>query len=353
MNKLFKEVKDINTEACVSIILNTHRTRPDNQKDPIQLKNLTKEALERLYNDYDKRFVWPIEEKLNEIVESIRHDENIESLVIYVNPKFSAYTRLPIEVQDRVIIDSTFATKDLIKAAYEEGGYYVLQLSRSIARLTEAFNNKVVEEIGGDFPYENPMENRGNPDLDNESDYIREFLNQVDKSLQTVLNENPLPVIVVSERRTYDYFIEVSDDSSHIVGTLDRLPNDEKADKVVAEAWKEMSSVIQAQHASRIKELEQAKSTDSVVSGYNEVWQTVQQGRGKTLFVRKGFTQPAIVDEENFEIKLIDAPISQPEAVDDIVDEMIEQTIAYGGDLVFIQDDSLEEYGNIALITRD
>lgn len=353
MNKLFKEVKDINTEACVSIILNTHRTRPDNQKDPIQLKNLIKEALERLYNSYEKRFVWPIDERLNEIAESIRHDENIESLVIYANQNFSAYTRLPIEVQDRVIIDRTFATKDLIKAAYEEGGYYVLQLSRSIARLTEAFNGKVVEEMGGDFPYENPMENRGNPEMDNESDYIKEFLNHVDKSLQIVLNERPLPVIVVSERRTYNYFVEVCDDTSSIVGILDRLPNDEKPDKIVAEAWKKMLSVIQERHASRIEELEEAKSTNSVVSGYKDVWQTVQQGRGKILFVRKGLMQPAIVDEENFKIKLIDHPSSQPDAVDDIVDEMIEQTIAYGGDLVFVKDGSLEEFEDIALVTRD
>lgn len=353
MNKLFNEVKDINTEACVSIIMNTHRTRPDNQKDPIQLKNLIKEALDRLYSNYEKRFVWPIEERLNEIADSLRHDENIESLIIYVNPNFSAYTRLPIPVKDRVVIDNTFATRDLIRASYEEGGYYVLQLSRSVARLIEAYNDKVVEELGGDFPYENPLENRVNPDLDNESTYIKEFMNHVDKSLQSILRDNPLPLIIASERRTYDYFMEVCDDSSLIVGRIDRLPSEEKADKIVAEAWKEMASIIQDRQAARIQELHEAKSTNSLVVGYEEVWKTIQEGRGKTLFVRKGLIQPAIVDKENFTIRLVDDPVSNPDAVDDIVDEMIEQTIAFGGDLVFVKDDSLEEYGNIALITRD
>lgn len=353
MNRLFKEVKDINTEACVSIILNTHRTRPDNEKDPILLKNLAKEALERLYADYDKRFVWPIEENLNSIVEKINHHENIESLIIYVNQKFADYTRLPVPVKDRVIIDNTFATRDLVRASYEEGGYYALQLSRSVARLIEAYNGKVVAEVGGEFPFENSLESRGSIDVDNESTYIREYFNHVDKALQAVLNEHPLPVILVTEDRNYDYFLEVSDNTSAIVGNINRLPNDEKADKVIAEAWPEVSDSINQQIAARIEELSQAKSTDSVVTGYNEVWQTIQQGRAKTLFIKKGFIQPAVVDEENFSISLIDDPTEDPNAVDDIVDEMIEQTIAYGGDLVFIKDDALEEYDNLAVITRD
>lgn len=351
MNKLFKEVKEINTEACVSIIMNTHRTQPGNQKDPIQLKNLTKEALERLYNDYDKRFVWPIEEKLNEIVDNINHSENIESLILYVNPTFAAYTRLPVPVKDRVVIDNTFATRDLVRASYEEGGYYVLQLSRSTARLIEAYNDKVVKELDGDFPFDNPLEGFGSPDQDNESNYIKEFFNHVDKALQEVLKENPLPVVIVTESRNYNYFLEICDNKSHIVGTINRLPNSDKADKIVAEAWGEMSTVIESQNAKRIEEIGQAKSTHSLVLDYNEIWRSIQEGRGKTLFIKKGFIQPAIVDEENHSITLIDDPTT-PDAVDDIIDEMIEQTIAYGGDIVFIKDNGLDAYNNLALVIR-
>lgn len=351
MNKLFKEVKDIHTEACVSIILNTHRTQPDNQKDPILLKNLAKEALDRLYNDHEKRFVWPIEERINQITEQINHNENIESLIIYVNPTYSGYTRLPVPVKDRVIIDNTFATRDLIRASYEEGGYYIVQLSRSTARMIEAFNDKVVEEIAGDFPFENNMEGFGNPDQDNESNYIKEFFNHVDKSVQQVLNENPLPVIVVTESRNYDYYLDITDNSAPFVANINRLPNDEKADKIVSKAWETMSGIINELNANRIQEIGQAKSTANLVLDYNEIWRTINEGRGKTLFVKKGFIQPAIINEEDHTIDLIDDP-KTPDAVDDIIDEMIEQIIAYGGDIVFIKGDGLDAYNNLALVTR-
>jgi protein tyrosine/serine phosphatase len=40
---------------CVTISLNTHRTHPDNAQDVILLKNLLKEAEERVIKEFDKR----------------------------------------------------------------------------------------------------------------------------------------------------------------------------------------------------------------------------------------------------------------------------------------------------------
>ncbi|HOI88753.1 MAG TPA: hypothetical protein PLV51_12920 [Lentimicrobium sp.] len=55
MNLKLKELKDIISDNCVTIVLNTHRTSPDNRKDPLTLKNLIKEAEERLFSDENKR----------------------------------------------------------------------------------------------------------------------------------------------------------------------------------------------------------------------------------------------------------------------------------------------------------
>ncbi len=52
MNKKLNELKKVNAENCVSIILNTHRTAPDSQKDVIALKNLIKEAEQQPVRPY-------------------------------------------------------------------------------------------------------------------------------------------------------------------------------------------------------------------------------------------------------------------------------------------------------------
>jgi len=130
MNALLKKVKDIYVEGCVSIIMNTHRTKPNNQKDLINLKNLIKQAEERLIRDYDRKFSEPIIKNMNELSNNLDHNYNLESLIIYANRDFVDFTRLPIVVEDRVVIDNTFATRDLVRAMHEEYAYYVLVLSR-------------------------------------------------------------------------------------------------------------------------------------------------------------------------------------------------------------------------------
>jgi len=46
-----------NSQPCVTISLNTHRTHPDNSQDDILLKNLLKEAEYRVLSEYGKRDV--------------------------------------------------------------------------------------------------------------------------------------------------------------------------------------------------------------------------------------------------------------------------------------------------------
>ena len=43
------------SSPCVTISMNTHRTSPDNLEDIIGLKNLLKEAHERVVNEFGKR----------------------------------------------------------------------------------------------------------------------------------------------------------------------------------------------------------------------------------------------------------------------------------------------------------
>jgi hypothetical protein len=146
MNIKLKKLKDIISESCVTIILNTHRTKPDNEKDPLTLKNLIKDAEQRLYADEDKRDAKTLVERLQDLESKIDHRNNLESLILFVNEDIAEYTRLPIAVEDRVVIDHTFATRDLIRALHHETNYYVLVLSQQKVRLIEAFNDKVVAQ---------------------------------------------------------------------------------------------------------------------------------------------------------------------------------------------------------------
>lgn len=346
MNELLKEVKDINQEACVSIILNTNRSKPDNLNDPIALKNLVKNAVDRLHKDYDKHFAAPIIENINQVVKSIDHLYNLDSLVIFANNNFAKYTRLSIKVEDRVTISTTFATRDLVRSMNNDSAYYILVLNQDYARLIEANNNQVIEENKGIFPISNHLGNdRGQDSL------IEEFFNQVDKKLLDTIHNNPLPILLATEARNSTYYHKIADNKDLIIGEIHGNYKDTPAQEIISEAWKVVSLWNKENNLAQISTLQQAVSEGKYASDYNEIWNAIKEGRGQTLFVKTGFAQAAIWEDNQLHL-VADDKKGNVDIIDDVIDEMIEQNLAFGGSTVFVEGEELADFQNIALLTR-
>lgn len=354
MNMMLTRLKNIVSENAITIILNTHRTLPDNEKDSLLLKNLIKEAETRLLADMDKREAESLIQRLRDLEETIDHRQNLESLILFVNEDTAEYVRLPIAVEDRVIIDKTFATRDLIRAMHMEASYLVLVLSQQKARLIKASNDKVIQEFGDPFPIENTqMVNRA--ELSNASrltNLISEFYNQVDKEVNHLRKENQLPVLICSETSQYHEYLKVADEKNSIYDQcLSGNHENAKAHHIVTEAWEIVKKYVIEKNNARKAELQKAISSGKFLSDTNEIWQGIQQGSVQTIFIEEGNFQPA---------KWIDGHITyvSPEmrngksVVDDIYDELIEANLRQGGDTVFLPKGELRDFNGFGAVTR-
>lgn len=356
MNSTLKEIKDIISEGCITIVLNTHRTKPDNLKDPIILKNLITEAETRLLANESKSDARALIARLNNLASTIDHSQNLESLVLFVNKDIAQYVRLPIEVEDRVVIDHTFATRDLVRAIHLETNYYVLVLSREKVRLIEAFNDKVVAETGNPFPIENKQFYSTNKaELSNASrqtNLVAEFFNRVDKEVDKVRKENPAPVLICTEEANYHEYLKIADQKHSIYDTyLNKNRLDEKDHHIITEAWKIVKEYTVEKNNARKQELQKAVSQNKFLSDTNEIWQAIKQGRIQTLFIEQGKFQPAIWKNDRIEY-VSDDLRDKKEIVDDIYDELIEANMNYGGDVVFLPKGELAKFNGFGAITR-
>ncbi|MEO8962306.1 MAG: hypothetical protein ABI325_10510 [Ginsengibacter sp.] len=353
MNTTLKKLKDIISDCCVTITLQTHRTLPDNEKDPILLKNLIKEAHARLQESCGKSLVKVVMDKLNTLAENIDHRHNLESLILFANEDIADYTRLPIVVENRVVIDKTFATRDLIRALHQESSYYILVLSRDRARLIEALNDKVTKEIEKGFPVNsdlNPAQRSEAAIGNRQTNLLMEFFNRVDKQLNEVQKEKSLPVIVCTEESNYPEYLKIADRKEIITGKLNGNRMQDKAHHIVDLAWPVIKQLNKEKNNQRLAELHIAVNSQNFLTDFNEIWQAVNGGRGKTLFVKKGYFQPARL--ENNSIELITEENSVNSNVDDIIDEMIEKNLDLGGDAVFINGEELDKFQGLVLVTR-
>lgn len=342
-------------ENSITIILNTHRTLPDNQKDAILLKNLVKEAEKRLLDDFPKREVEGLIDKLNTLADKINHRENLESLILFVNQHVSTFIRLPIPVVDRVVIDHTFATRDLIRKMHNRVNYYVLVLSRDEARLIEASNDKVIQEFGTPFPLENTLSSIALTDPSNvnrRQNLVEEFFNRVDKAVIAIWNENPLPVLITTEQESYATYKKIADRPQILLDIfLNRDRRVEKDHAIVSDAWEIVREYNIQKNNEQKAALKKAVTQNKFLSDTNDIYRAIKAGRVQTLFIEQGLFQPAVI-ENDLITYVPDERRDELGVIDDIYDELIELNMEFGGDVVFLPKGELDKFNGFGAITR-
>jgi hypothetical protein len=353
MDDTLKKAKHIHKDGCVSIIMNSHRTSPENRQDGIRLKNMLNEAEKRLNSQLDKKLAGKIVERLKNLAESIDHSKNLDSLVLFANADHSSYTTLPIKVDDRVIVDRTFATRDLIRAMRRESSYFILVLSKNEARLLMGLHDNLIHEYQGVFPMKNeifttdPLKismSKGQDQL------IEEFFNRVDKEAEALMGNSRAPVVLVTEKRNAEHFMKMADHKDrftlHLTGNYSKAGGNELAKLV----WPLVKQHNIQQEQDKIVALKEAVSAGNVLSDLDEIWQAIQSRKGYLLFVEKDYFQPAIMEGRS--IIPVNELDESSKGIDDVVDEMIESILEKGGDAVFVEKGLLKDFNEVALVTR-
>jgi len=357
MNVKINELKSIRADKCVTIIMTSHRSKPEYLNDDLRLKNLIKEVETRLTNDIGKRDADKLVKRVNELASKIDHSQNIESLILFVNEDVAEYLRLPIKVEDRVVIDQTFATRDLIRALHLETQYYIMVLSQENVRLIEAASGKSVREVRGEFPYENKTFHTTNRAAhmiaQKQTNLTAEYFNVADKKMNEVRKANPMPVLLCGLEENNNLYLTVADDKDAIVPVrLDKGMINEPVHTIVEEAWKVMKEYVAEKNNKRKQDLKKAVGQNRFLSDTNEIWRAIHDGRIRTLFVEQGLFQPAILTEDNQIEYVADERRNETGIIDDIYDEMIEINMDFGGDVVFLPKGELEKFNGFGAITR-
>lgn len=369
MKATLKALRSATGNPAVSVFVKTHRTHPENEQDPIALKNQLKVVEERVTAEYDKRTADDILSKIHEKTDELDHHYNLDTLAIFANENDVAVLRLPFDANERVIIGKRFATRDLMRDMSEAVHYYILTITSDNARLIEAVNNRLVKEIKGDsdrqsamneleFPIHNTTLPTGSKaDRTGSSDdhsYLKEFMNRVDKSVQQFYNIAPLPVILVGDSRTIGFYEQVCDHPNIILGKVDHnsasLKDGDPSD-ILDEVQELVEKVRDERYEKALGDLAKARNEKMVRTDLQQIYRSAVEGNAVTLLVRKGYSQPAVIDETALTLLVTD-DLNTPDVNDDAVGEIIEIVTHNGGEVVFVPEAQMDEKEPIALITR-
>ncbi len=357
MHSILKKLNASKTQNCLTIALNTHRTSPDNKQDIIVLKNLMKEAEIRLQAEVSKENADKIITNLNEIAQTIDHNYNSDSLLLFANENMADYVKLPIKLKQRVQLDQSFATRDLVRALHLEKNYYILMLSQHTIRLIEASNDQIIQEFGNPFPIQNkelhPESRMEKTDSARQNRLLSEYFNRVDKEVQNIWKAKPRPILICSDTNNRIVFESVTDRKESLMSiTLSGNRLDDKAQTIVADAWQIVKEDMFRQNASRKTELEKSLGSGNFLSDEGEIWRAIHEGKIQTLFLEETKMSPGIIDGNNLFINQLPDINNNQKYVDDIYDEMVEAVYAFGGETIFLAEGSLAQFQGIAATTR-
>ena len=140
---------------CVTLTLPTHRTMPEASQDVILLKDLLKQAGERLTDMGEKRAMAPILERLHTLAGSIDHGHHMDGLALFASADHAELVKLPFPVDARVVVGDAYMVRDVVRARLGSVHYHVLVLSQHAARLFAAYDDHLVGEVRSGLPLEN------------------------------------------------------------------------------------------------------------------------------------------------------------------------------------------------------
>jgi hypothetical protein len=353
----------------------THREREIRQ-DPARLKNLLREAEEKLVSLkmrgtiardllspasclLDRPDFWP---------------KNEHGLAIYICPGFDLILRLPIDVEETVIVNERFDIKPLLPLL-EDKLFYVLAIAQNDVRLLECtphscrkvelpvdVPNSIFDAIKpGDGhelqtvrhagPSTNPFGMAGSyhgqmTDIQKkEAEDRMYYYRQVDDGVRRVVKDPNALLVLAGAESTVPFYRQASD-YRHLVdasihGNPERVSNDalhDKAMELLEPIWRKRLNQLQEQYGT-------AHSHQLASNNINQIVPAAAQGRVGILFVAPENRHPGKFDSENLFV-------DDRSAEEDLVDAAAVHTLMTGGELVVVKREQVPGNGEIAAIYR-
>jgi hypothetical protein len=330
------ELQRLRCYPSITLLLNT---TPGIELTPAEretARTLMQQVDDRLEGDVGDALRRNLTARLAALIDEQGADRSTEALALFVSPEYAAAVRLESALDERVTIDDTFTTRDLIADANRTALYCVMTISERTARRFVGDRRHLVEERDDTWPL-----------VRDDDQSLTAWTREINRLLGAEHPRHPLPTVIAGVHRSVRQLVpNLTDHIGIIPGNHDRAT----ADELHRAAWPVVSDWIGSGAALAIDHLEDAVSRHLYAGGIHEVWALANDGRVATLIVENSFTFPARLDENSQLHPAEDA--GHPDVNDDIVDDTMEVVLQRGGNVVIVDDEALAAHQRIAAVLR-
>lgn len=353
----------VRREGCVSIYLPTSPIPQQAGGERIELKNLSREAVEQLHAaGMDKREVEALAEELEDLGEDDAFwARQANSLAIFATPEGVRTFRIPNRLTETVEVSDRFHVKPLLRAVTFPQAAFVLALSQNAVRLfeiapdlppaeisvpdlpTDAASAVGLASIGGRSAYGRLQGSEG------QKVRLRQYARRVEEALRPVLSGLELPLILASTE-PLDAIFRAANTYPHLAEHGIRGNPDETTDAELADASRRVLDEIYAQELADLRATYEARVTQGRGSDdMGAIARAATFGAVDTALVDIDETVPGFVDDETGALTLED---SDDAANYGVVDEIARRVLLTRGRVLAVRREDIPGGGPIAAILR-
>jgi Bacterial archaeo-eukaryotic release factor family 3 len=360
---------------CVSVFMPMHRSGPETQQDPIRLKNLIREAEERLIarglrTPEAKELLEPAERLLRD---GLFRQHQSDGLAMFLSPEVFRYYLLPFVFGELVIVTDRFHIKPLLPLLSGDGRYFVLALSQNKIRLLQSSHYSVSELDVADVP-ENLAETLRDDDswkdlhmhsalsggqgtfssvthgseVDSKEN-IRRYFRRIDKGLHELVRDERVPLVLAWVDYLHPIYKEVNSYphlmDEGIAGNPERL----SAGELHELTWTIVKPYFQKAQQEAVNRYREFASSGRASNRVRKIILAASHGRIELLFVIPDFQQWGKFDPGTDEIHLHKKEKTGDE---DLLEFTAIQTLLNGGNVYVVEPGTMPDTGSLAAVFR-
>jgi hypothetical protein len=337
----------------LSLLLATTPAPRMGAQDRERLLALVRDAERRLLDEDDRGGAAQLGRRLREAAVRAASRPTDTGLAVLVTPSEARVFHLRVRPVDRVILDPSFATRDLVRSAAEDPAFLLLVIDGRSARLLEYDQRYVRPVLAHDFPIVRPEVSRRDRGHVGALDGPRRearlaFLRKVDSRLSARLADRALPVVLAASERTSAEFLAITR-GRRVSAVLRTGTTGLALTELEARARAALADHVTDRTAAALDTIHVRLRQRRAASGLAEAWAAVLQVDPELLVVERSYAAAVALEGSGF--RLADDP-EEPGVIDDAVDELIEVVLARGGQVVMVPDGALAHHGRLALAVQ-
>jgi hypothetical protein len=360
---------------ALTITMPTIRAGAETQQNSTRFKNLLRQVEDRLQSsgmagEHAKKYLRPALDLMND-GEFWQHQS--DGLVVYLTPEEFHHYRVPLNMEEAVILGGHYHLKPLLPLFSAQGQFYLMALSQDEVRLYKGTRFSVDEIEVKDMPesladalqWDDPEKSLQVHDAswgpvdggasdprgiyhghgagkDDHKDRILRYFHQIANALEDFLGDDTAPLVLIGVDYLHPIYRQVNRYKHLLDESVETSPKVLGPEELHSLTWELVKPRFEAdqKQASDLYHQQAGMDTGRAANDLSEIVLAAYQGRVEQLFVPLGVEQWGTVDWSSGEIEFHEEQTMENV---DLYDLAAVQTLLNGGEVYAVAPEEISE----------